>query len=191
MHNTNCNEQVKERTTKSDDGFQHKTGWNLLAVKWPAKLINAPSELRWYTVIAQECNVNLKQMKNSNSEKKALFWKGVLIWNNSEVENQKQRYFWHLIRPHPCPECALLQTSKGTAFSVFSAYTLLSKSVTSQVPHPLARLGRALYLWQTTVGNWAIYCVPRMAFETLVISKGSSVNILESCLHYAAVYTRM
>lgn len=63
--------------------------------------------------------------------------------------------------------------------------------VTSQVPHPLARLGSAIYLWQTTVGNWAIYCVPRMAFKTLVISKGSSVNILESSLHYAAVYTRM
>lgn len=122
MHNTNCNEQVKKKDNKKWWRYSAQDR-NLLAVKWPAKLINAPSELRRYTVIAQECNVNLKQLKNSNSEKKA-----VLIWNNSVVENQKQKYFWHLIRPHPCPECALPETSKGTAFSVFSAYTLLSKS---------------------------------------------------------------
>lgn len=68
--------------------------------------------------------------------------------------------------------------------------------VTSRVPHPLARLGSAIYLWQTTVGNWAIYCVPRMAFKTLVISKGSSVNILEkqsplcSCLYQDVITSK-
>lgn len=83
MHNTNCNEQVKKRITKSDEGIQHKTGWNLLAVKWPAKFINAPSELRRYTVIAQECNVNLKQLKNSNSEKKHGF--GKMSWSETTL----------------------------------------------------------------------------------------------------------
>lgn len=78
MHNTNCNEQVKKKDNKKWWRYSAQDR-NLLAVKWPAKLINAPSELRRYTVIAQECNVNLKQLKNSNSEKKQS-WSETTLW---------------------------------------------------------------------------------------------------------------
>lgn len=186
MHNTNCNEQVKKKDNKKWWRYSAQDR-NLLAVKWPAKLINAPSELRRYTVIAQECNVNLKQLKNSNSEKKqswsetTLWWKikNRSIFDILSVLTHARNVLSRRLRKAPLSPC------------VQCVHLTLKILVTSQVPHPLARLGSAIYLWQTTVGNWAIYCVPRMAFKTLVISKGSSVNILESSLHYAAVYTRM